>query len=279
MSLIHRRRFMSLVPLMAAFVLVSGLMIGFGSPTSAQDEESHPAHIHDGTCGTGLGAVVYPLDNVGGGTMMGTPVTGQQMGATDAIPVQTSTTVVKTTLQELTSKPYALNVHESAANIGNYIACGNVGGMVMGSDLAIGLAELNNSGYSGIAWLHDNGDGTTTVIVGLSETSALTGGGAATPAATPAASPAASTQAGATAQAVSIKNFAFDPPTLTVPVGTTVTWTNNDSTAHTATADDGSFQSGNIDPGGTFSFTFSTPGTFNYHCEIHANMTASITVQ
>jgi plastocyanin len=279
MTVLRRRRFMPIAVLIAALVLVSGLMIGFGSPTKAQEEESHPAHIHDGTCGSGLGAVVYPLDNVGGGTMMGTPVTGQMMGATDAIPVQTSTTVIQTTLQELTSKPYALNVHESAANIQNYIACGNVGGMVMGSDLAIGLAELNNSGYSGIAFLHDNGDGTTTVIVGLTEAAAETGGGEASPVATPAASPAANTQAGATAQAVSIKNFAFDPPTLTVPVGTTVTWTNNDSTAHTATADDGSFQSGHIDPGQTFSFTFNTAGTFNYHCEIHPNMTASITVQ
>jgi len=277
MSLIHRR-FMPLVLLLAAFVLVGGLMIGFGNSTSAQ-EESHPAHIHSGTCGANLGPVVYPLDNVGGGTMMGTPVTGQQMGATDAIPAQTSTTVVKTTLNDLVGEAYAINVHESNDNIQNYIACGNIGGQVAGGSLAIGLAELNNSGYSGIAWLHDNGDGTTTVLVSLTEVSAMTGGGAATPLASPAASPAANTQAGASAQAVSIQNFAFNPATLTVPVGTTVTWTNNDSTAHTVTADDGSFKSGNVDPGATFSFTFSTAGTFNYHCEIHPNMTASITVQ
>src|SRR4029453_8977725 len=121
--------------------------------------ESHPAHIHDGTCGEGLGDVVYPLDNVGGGTMMGTPVSGQQMGATDAIPVESSVTTVQTTLQDLTGEAYAINGHKSPENIGNYIACGNIGGMVMGSDLAIGLAELNGSGYTGVAWLHDNGDG------------------------------------------------------------------------------------------------------------------------
>src|SRR5262245_18103796 len=85
MSFVNRRRLAPLAALVAAFILVSGFMIGFGgSSTVAQESgESHPAHIHDGTCGSGLGDVVYPLDNVGGGTMMGTPVTGQQMGATD----------------------------------------------------------------------------------------------------------------------------------------------------------------------------------------------------
>ncbi|MFL5759861.1 MAG: cupredoxin family copper-binding protein [Thermomicrobiales bacterium] len=269
-----RRRLMPIAVLLAAFAVVSGLMIGFGSPTKAQeDQESHPAHIHDGTCGSGLGDVVYPLDNVGGGTMMGTPVSGQQMGASDAIPVQTSTTVVKTTLEDLVGEAYAINVHESKENIGNYIACGNIGGQVVGGTLAIGLAELNNSGYSGIAWLRDNGDGTTTVLVGLTETGAEGG------AATPAASPAASTNGGATEQAVTIQGFAFNPPTLTIPVGTTVTWTNQDSAPHTATSNDGAFQSGKLDQGKSYSFTFDKAGTYDYHCEYHANMHGTITVQ
>jgi plastocyanin len=269
----HRRRFVPLAALVAAFILVSGLMIGFGGHSTAaqEEEESHPAHIHSGTCGDNLGPVVYPLDNVGGGTMMGTPVTGQQMGASDAIPVQTSTTVVNTTLDDLVGEAYAINVHESQDNITNYIACGNIGGEVAGDSLAIGLAELNGSGYSGIAWLHDNGDGTTTVLVGLTEEY----GGEATPE----ASPAASTNGGATEQAINIQGFAFDPPTLEIPAGTTVTWSNRDSAPHTATADDGSFQSGKLDQGKSFSFTFDTPGTYTYHCEYHANMTATITVQ
>jgi plastocyanin len=75
-----------------------------------------------------------------------------------------------------------------------------------------------------------------------------------------------------------IADFAFDPATLEVSVGTTVTWTNNDSAAHTVTADDGSFQSGRLEQGESFSYTFDTPGTFSYHCEYHANMTATVTV-
>lgn len=81
-----------------------------------------------------------------------------------------------------------------------------------------------------------------------------------------------------TGNTVSIKNFAFSAATLTVSSGTTVKWTNNDATAHTVTADDGSFDSGNIAPGGTFSHTFSAAGTTKYHCSIHTNMTASVAV-
>ena len=91
----------------------------------------------------------------------------------------------------------------------------------------------------------------------------------------PAATSSASSSAGTE---VSIANFAFSPDTLTVKVGTTVKWTNNDSTTHTVTADDKSFDSGNLDPGKSFSFTFKQAGTFSYHCSIHPNMKAKIVV-
>jgi hypothetical protein len=140
---------------------------------SAQEADSHPAHIHSGSCTT-LGDVVYPLNNVSSSPdMMGTPMAGMMMGATTAIPVEMSSTTVDTTLADLTSEAYAINVHESAANIGNYIACGDIGGSVMGSDLAIGIAPLNDSGFSGVAWLHDNGDGTTTVTVFLTHSGGM----------------------------------------------------------------------------------------------------------
>jgi plastocyanin len=75
---------------------------------------------------------------------------------------------------------------------------------------------------------------------------------------------------------VSIKNYAFSIATLTITSGTTVTWTNNDAVTHTVTADDGSFNSGNIAPGATFSHKFSSAGTVNYHCSIHTSMKASV---
>ncbi|PWU24086.1 amidase [Candidatus Cerribacteria bacterium 'Amazon FNV 2010 28 9'] len=94
----------------------------------------------------------------------------------------------------------------------------------------------------------------------------------------PTQSPAAST-APATTQNVTIQNFAFGPATLTVKAGTTLTWTNKDSMAHTATADDGTFDTESIAPNTSKSITFNTPGTFAYHCSVHPSMHATIIVQ
>jgi manganese oxidase len=77
---------------------------------------------------------------------------------------------------------------------------------------------------------------------------------------------------------VSIKNFAFDPPNATVAPGTTVTWVNDDQVPHTATANDGAFDSGTLQPGQSYSFAFDKPGTYAYHCNIHPYMTATVTV-
>jgi amicyanin len=78
--------------------------------------------------------------------------------------------------------------------------------------------------------------------------------------------------------AVSISDFKFNPATLTVPVGTTVTWTNQDEEPHTIAAKDGSFHSPGMDTHGTYSFTFSTPGSYDYICSIHPFMTGTVVV-
>lgn len=97
--------------------------------------------------------------------------------------------------------------------------------------------------------------------------------------------PASSTQASVTgsensaaAPDVTIKGFAYNPATLTVKVGTTVKWTNNDSVAHTVTSDTGLFDSGELASGDTYSFTFTQAGTFVYHCAMHPSMVALIIV-
>jgi plastocyanin len=82
-----------------------------------------------------------------------------------------------------------------------------------------------------------------------------------------------------TTQAVTIADFAFSPASLTINVGDTVTWTNNDSATHTATATDGSFDTGELAQGASGSVTFDTAGTFNYICSIHPQMTGTIIVQ
>ncbi|MDQ6857015.1 MAG: cupredoxin domain-containing protein [Candidatus Dormibacteraeota bacterium] len=80
---------------------------------------------------------------------------------------------------------------------------------------------------------------------------------------------------------VTIKGFAFGPTPLHVSTGTTVTWTNSDSTAHTTTADTSAPQawdSGNLSPNTSYAVTFSKAGTYSYHCDIHNYMTGTITV-
>jgi plastocyanin len=102
-------------------------------------------------------------------------------------------------------------------------------------------------------------------------------GGATTP---PAAAPSASRGPAAAGggSTVEIDNFMFMPATLTVPVGTTVTWKFDDSTQHTVTANDNSFSSSPMAGGQTFTHTFTTAGTVAYHCSIHPFMTGTIVV-
>jgi plastocyanin len=78
---------------------------------------------------------------------------------------------------------------------------------------------------------------------------------------------------------VAIVDFAFNPASLTVPVGAQVTWRNTGQASHTTTATGGQWNSGTLSPGGTFSFTFSSAGSFAYRCNIHPNMMGTIVVQ
>lgn len=79
---------------------------------------------------------------------------------------------------------------------------------------------------------------------------------------------------------VVIENFAFSPSNITVKKGTTVSWTNKDSTAHTVTENDSQTgpDSGNLANGKSYSFTYNAVGTFKYHCSIHPNMVGTVTV-
>lgn len=78
---------------------------------------------------------------------------------------------------------------------------------------------------------------------------------------------------------IKIENFAFGPTVATVKVGTTVTWTNNDTDPHTVTSmDNGPIKSPTMQQGDTFKYTFTKPGKFEYLCTIHPFMTATVVV-
>jgi len=83
----------------------------------------------------------------------------------------------------------------------------------------------------------------------------------------------------AATSAVNIQNSAFAPATTPIKVGDTVTWTNRDAFSHTSTSDTGAWDTGVITAGTSRSFTFTSAGTFAYHCSIHSFMKGTVTVQ
>jgi plastocyanin len=103
--------------------------------------------------------------------------------------------------------------------------------------------------------------------------------GAALLGATVAAAGLASARADAEQASVTIDNFTFEPDTLTVKPGTTVTWTNQDDIPHTVVATNKAFRSKALDTDDKFSFTFTTPGTYEYFCGLHPHMKATVVVQ
>lgn len=107
-----------------------------------------------------------------------------------------------------------------------------------------------------------------------------------TPSAAPSPTPSPTPMPGGPSSSVTIPagaeflgNKAYAPDEVTVAVGTTVTWTNTDSTSHTTTSDTTGWNSGIVAPGGQYSFAFQTAGTFPYHCAIHPGMIGTIVVR
>ena len=287
-----RRSMTAVAPLALILAAATAMTASFGATVRAQDtgEAPHPIHIHSGTCDN-LGDVVFPLTDVKLNTA------GESFGSV-AIPVEESETEVAVTLSDLLSSPHAINIHESADAIQNYIACGNIGGRVVDGDLEVGLREINGSGHYGIAKLDGEDDhvdveiylawdkeqaggGTADAAAPAAATTAPAAATDAAPAATdaaPAATDAAPAAAGDTP--VDIGDFAFNPNTIEVAAGGTITWTNQDAVPHTATGVDRAvLQSGTIQPGASFTQEFDTPGTFDFFCEFHGNMKGQIVVK
>ena len=280
------RRWMALMTPVAVLMVVMSTSAPLARGQEA--DAPHPAHIHSGSCDN-LGDIVTPLTDV-------TELTaGEVFGAGSAILVKESETDVALPLGDILSAPHAINVHESAEAIQNYIACGDIGGRVIDGDLVIGLRELNDSGHHGVAVLEDDDDGTDVTLYlaeegtdaqaeqeTATETAPAATDAPATPA--PAETPADATQ-GAEAPAaaevpVDIRDFAYSPNPIEIAAGDTVTWTNQDEVPHTATGEDRDvLQSGTITPGASFSQDFPEAGEFGYFCEFHPNMTGTIVVQ
>jgi len=238
--------------------------IGVAPMALAQGAAPHPAHIHAGACPM-PGDVVAPLTDIA-------EVAGEAAGSASAAHVETSTTSVALALTDILAADHAIVVHHSADDMGTYVACGDIGGVVVDGRLAVGLGELGGSGASGIALLTDAGDGTTTVVVYLTDEY---GDGAA-----------------ATAT-VTTADFSVTAETGTIKVGQPVTFmvSNAGPSVHELVLE----KAGDVDvpleqadgtaaeiegmaagAGGELVFTFSEPGTYQLACHIEGHFEAGM---
>jgi hypothetical protein len=173
--------------------LVTFAMLGLGTTAAlAQDatptssaEPAHPVHIHSGSCDA-LGDVVYPLNDITtyeitksfsfgpAGTpaadSMATPLPG--VTASETAPVLFSITHIDANIIELVDGGHAINAHESADNIQNYIACGNIPQCAVAAcssvtGVVVDLAPLNDSGYFGVAKIDTDPEGGSIVSIFL----------------------------------------------------------------------------------------------------------------
>ena len=275
--------------LFAAFLAAGLIVLGAGNAFAQATPEpqaspaaggaAHPAHIHNGTCAT-LGDVVAPLGDISAAhTNDATPMAMdmEMVGSAQAIPVLSSITTVDLAFADIIGGDHAINVHESAENIQNYVACGDIGGVMIGeSDILFGLAPLNDSGLSGVASLHDNGDGTTTVYVYLTSGAA---GGMATPVASPVAG---GDQAGAGGQAaeasISMVDIAFEPTELRIAADTDVTITaiNDGALPHSFTITDVA-DTGEIAAGDSGTVTVNlAAGEYEFICSVPGHVDAGM---
>ena len=126
----------------------------------------------------------------------------------------------------------------------------------------------------GLAGILFGQDGKLSTAAGQSGSAESMAGHRAAPAA-----PVQTAEKAAAANEVSIEDFAFTPASLTVSVGTTVTWTNRDDDAHQVYATNDLFKSSPMDTNDKFSFQFKAPGTYPYYCKLHPQMKAQIVVR
>ena len=128
------------------------------TPEAVETLAPRPAHIHTGTCDE-VGEVVAPLTDLTGAT-------GDRVGqARRAIAAESSYTSVPLTLDAILGADHVVNVHLSADEIGTYIACGDIGGsLTPDGAVIIGLREMSDSGYTGIAFLAPGADGASTDV-------------------------------------------------------------------------------------------------------------------
>jgi hypothetical protein len=123
----------------------------------------HPSHIHVGDC-SAIGDVIAPLSDVG--------VVGNDAQGASHVHVDIGLTTVDLALDDILAADHSIVVHASADDMGTFISCGGIGGHDVDGSFLVGMGPVGDSGFSGVSWLTDNGDGTTAVQVTISNSGA-----------------------------------------------------------------------------------------------------------
>ena len=221
----------------------------------------HPAAIHRGTCAAPAADPAIDLEELRRDLLAPGATNTKTVGPDTGLPVASSVSTIDTPLADLVAADHALTVRTDDGN--DALACGDLGGLLIDNELAVGLRAGNGAGPAGIALLRAEGD-RTEVAVYLTDTPA--------PAPTISTAPERAT--------VRIHDDGFEPASLEIGAGTLVTWTNAGGIAHTVTGDDLAFNdSAIIDPGQSFAQRLETSGTYTYKCGPHEFMVGTITVK
>ena len=200
-----------------------------GSGGQAQEASPpRPSHIHSGDCDE-PGEVVQPLNSL-------TVPVGAVSGNSDAVIAEAAFTSISQSLDELLTEDHALKVHLSADQIQTYLACGDIGGAADADGaLIVGMKELDDSGYAGIAYLVPAADGSTSVSVMIAQVVGDEAGGAVTEEAAAGQGTPASADATASSPElvdVSLTNFAIEMPTELASGPVRFTIANNGAAPH-----------------------------------------------
>jgi hypothetical protein len=125
---------------------------------------ANPAAIRSGTCGSQSAEAAYRLFDVRFRPEEGTPTAGGPLGSPAAIATRMSVTLLDVSLADLLAGDNVIDIRASGDDLDTIITCGDIGGELMGRDLSIGLREVDGSGFSGIAWLRDQGENTLVYV-------------------------------------------------------------------------------------------------------------------
>jgi plastocyanin len=196
------------ITILTTCLAFGGSFLGGAGGQAQEASPPRPSHIHNGDCDE-PGEVVQPLNAL-------TVPAGDVSGNSDAVIAEAAFTSIPQTLDELLAKDHALKVHLSADQIQIYLACGDIGGAADADGaLIVGMKELDDSGYAGIAYLVPAADGSTSVSVMIAQVVGdETGGAGAAEQAAGQGTPAATDATAASPELVdvSLTNFAIEMP-------------------------------------------------------------------